>query len=77
MIRNWDAEWQELSNAQDRAFQELRKAMTIVTGTFLGQRGPSVEQMERAETAKIAWEDSKRRIKAWLDEWRTAHRDNA
>jgi hypothetical protein len=72
MARNWDAEWQELSNAQDRAFQELRESMTVVTGLFLGQGGPSVEEMERAETARTAWEESKRRIEVWLDEWRAA-----
>jgi hypothetical protein len=50
MTRNWDAEWQQLSNAQDKVFQELRKAMAIVTGMSLGQGGPSEEYMNRAGT---------------------------
>ena len=73
MTRNWDAEWQPLSNAQDKAFQELRKAMTVVTGMSLGQGGPSEEQMDEAETARKAWEDSVRQLNVWLDDWWAVH----
>ena len=41
-----------LAHAQDRAFQELWKAMTIVTGMFLSMGGPSKEQMDRAKNAQ-------------------------
>ena len=49
MTRNWDAEWQELSNAQDNAFQEFQRSMTVLTGMFLGRDGPSEEQLEPAK----------------------------
>ncbi len=74
MTRNWDVEWQELTSAQDKAFQELRKSMTVVTGMFLGKGGPSEKQLDHAENAQKAWEESKRQIEAWLEEWRSAHR---
>ncbi len=73
MTRNWDAEWQQLSSAQDKAFQELRKAMAIVTGMSLGQGDPSEEQMDRAKTTRKAWEASMRQMNVWLDEWWAAH----
>ena len=73
MTRNWDAEWQQLSSAQDKAFQELRKAMAIVTGMSLGQGDPSEEQMNRAKTTRKAWEASMRQMNVWLDEWWAAH----
>jgi hypothetical protein len=73
MTRNWDAEWQEVSAAQAEAFRELRQAMTVVTGMFLGRGGPSVEQREQAESAETAWAESTRRVEGWLEEWRAAH----
>ena len=74
MSRNWDVEWQELTPAEDKAFQELRKSMTVVTGMFLGKDGPSEEQLDRAQNAQKAWDESERQIEAWPEEWRSAHR---
>lgn len=47
--------------------------MAVVTRMSLGPGAAGEVQMDRAETARSAWEVSERQMDIWLDEWWAAH----
>ncbi len=72
MARDWNAEWQQIANQENQAWNAHMEALATVTEAFAGNGTPTEDVLDMVDEAEQLIEDAKTKRKEFINDYRAS-----